>query len=412
MKVLIVNASDTNGGAARAAYRLHQSILNEGIDTQLLVTDKGSGDFRVIKQFNKYQEVFNKIQQVLLNKYITKYKNRSKTFYSTSWIPYSNFASVVNEINPDVVHLHWVSKGSLNFKDLLKIKAPIVWSLHDMWLFTGGCHYDDNCGKYIDNCGKCPVLGSNSEKDLSRKVFNNKQKVFKEIKNLTVIGLSNWLKESAAQSSLLMNKKVINLPNPIDLNMFKPIDAVRARELWNLPKDKKLLLFGAMSATSDPRKGYLELSEALKKIDNKIFEVVIFGSSKPESPDDFGFKTHYMGQLSDDVSLVTLYNAVDVMVVPSLQENLSNTIMESLACGTPVVSFDIGGNKDMINHKLNGYLASPLDIEDLANGIKWVLLNENYEELKLNAIDKVTKNFESSLVGKKYVSLYNKILLK
>jgi len=227
---------------------------------------------------------------------------------------------------------------------------------------------------------------------------------------MTIVGLSKWLNECAKNSTLLKDKKHINLPNPIDTSIFKPFDKEKSRELWSLPKDKKLVLFGAMGATSDPRKGFKELIKAMKKLTSQDIEFVVFGSSKPQNVPDFGFKTHYLGSLADDITLVTLYSAVDVMVVPSLQENLSNAIMESLACGTPVVGFDIGGNCDMIEHKKNGYLAKPFDTDDLANGIEWILNAENYDELCTSARKKVIQEFDSAIVARKYIKLYEEIL--
>jgi glycosyltransferase involved in cell wall biosynthesis len=299
----------------------------------------------------------------------------------------------------------------MRIEDIARIKAPIVWSLHDMWAFTGGCHYDEECSGYEKECGNCKVLGSDKENDLSKKVFLRKQKAFESKKDMTIVGLSQWLNNCSKNSSLLKNKKHINLPNPIDSTLYKPFDKEKARELWNLPQDKKLVLFGAMGATSDPRKGFKELSDAMnnmKKTDN--IEFVVFGSSKPQNAPDFGFKTHYLGNLADDVSLVTLYSAVDVMIVPSLQENLSNAIMESLACGTPVIGFDIGGNADMIEHQQTGYLVKPFDTDDLANGIEWILNAPNYDDLCNKAREKVIREFDSVIVAKKYVELYEEIL--
>lgn len=162
--------------------------------------------------------------------------------------------------------------------------------------------------------------------------------------------------------------------------------------------------------TNNPRKGFTELSNAMDKLTSKDIEFVVFGSSKPQNAPDLGFKTHYLGNLHDDVSLVTLYSAVDVMIVPSLQENLSNAIMESLSCGTPVVGFDVGGNIDMIEHKNTGYLAKPFDATDLKEGIEWVLNNPNYDELCVNAREKVMREFDSVVVAGKYISLYKKVL--
>lgn len=227
---------------------------------------------------------------------------------------------------------------------------------------------------------------------------------------MTIVGLSKWLAECARKSTLFRDKKVINLPNPIDTTIFKPFDKEKARELWSLPLDKKLVLFGAMGATSDPRKGFVQLSEALNKLVDKNIELVVFGSSKPKNSQNFGFKTHYLGHLHDDVSLVTLYSAADVMVVPSLQEAFGQTASESMACGTPVVAFGATGLLDIVDHKLNGYLAKPFDTTDLAFGIEWVLNAPNYNELCKNAREKVIREFDSVVVAKKYIKLYEEIL--
>lgn len=192
--------------------------------------------------------------------------------------------------------------------------------------------------------------------------------------------------------------------------MFKPFDTQKARGLWSLSRDKKLVLFGAIGAASNPLKGFAQLREALCKLKNKDIEFVLFGSREPKEPQNFGFKTHYLGHLHDDVSLVALYSAVDVMVVPSLQENLSNVIMESLACGTPVVAFNIGGNSDMIEQQINGYLAQPFSTDDLARGIDWVLNNPDYDNLRQKAREKALREFEMLRVAGQYKKLYEEIL--
>ena len=410
MKILIVNTSDIDGGAARAAYRLHKSLLAQNIDSQMLVQSKSSDYFTVLTENKKLKKYFNKLRPLIDSLPVRYYKRRTKTLFSPSWFGFSGIVDKINEINPDIVHLHWICGGMIKIEDIARIKAPIVWSLHDMWAFTGGCHYNEECQGYEKDCGNCKVLGSDKENDLSRKIYNRKNKTFSKCENMTIVGLSKWLSGCAQNSTLLKDKKHINLPNPIDTNIFKPFEKEKARELWSLPQNKKLVLFGAMGATSDPRKGFGELSEALHKLTCKDVEFVVFGSSKPKESQNFGFKTHYLGSLADDVSLVTLYSAVDVMVVPSLQENLSNAIMESLACGTPVVGFDIGGNGDMIEHQKNGYLAKSFEIDDLANGIEWVLNAEDYDELCQNAREKVLKEFDSVVVANKYIELYGDIL--
>lgn len=412
MKILIVNAYDILGGAARATYRLHRALLECGIDSKMLVQIKRSDDYTVIGPETKLKKALGMIRPTLDQLPLMFYKRSTKTPFSPSWLPFSGVISKIKEIRPDIVHLHWICGGMLRIEDIGKIKVPIVWTLHDNWAFTGGCHYIWDCEKYKSNCGACPQLGSSKENDLSRKVWLRKKKTFNKITNITIVAPSKWLAQCAKESSLLKNKNIVNIPNLLDTNLFKPFEKNSARDLWNLPKDKKFVLFGAVAATRDVRKGFKELTQALKqlKLRREDIELIVFGSSKPPNDPDFGFKSHYLGHLYDDISLVTLYNAADVVVVPSLQENLSNVIMESLSCGTPVVAFDIGGNGDMIEHKVNGYLAKPFDPEDLARGIEWVLNNPNYQNLSNNAREKVLREFDSKVVVKKYIELYKEIL--
>lgn len=409
MKILIVNTSDIQGGAARAAYRLHKALLAEGVDSQMLVQSKASDDFTVIGPQTKIQKALGKIRPTLDSLPVLRYKGRTRTLFSPGWLPFSGLADKINSLKPDVVHLHWIAGGMMRIEDLAKIKAPIVWSLHDMWAFTGGCHYDEECGAYQNQCGQCPVLRSDKKFDLSSKVLLRKQASFARLPNLTIVGLSKWMAECASSSSLFKDTPVVNLPNPIDTQTFAPFDQFVARQLLNLPLDRKLILFGAMGATSDPRKGFKELAQALELL-SPDYELVVFGSSEPKTPQGFKQKAHYLGHLHDDISLRVLYSAADVMVVPSLQENLSNAIMESLACGTPVVGFAIGGNEDLIEHHQTGYLAKPFDIEDLAFGINWILNHDNPSALTDAAREKVLCEFDSEVVAKKYIKLYSQMV--
>lgn len=412
LSILHINASDTSGGAARAAYRLHLALLREGIDSRMLVQLKNSDDHTVLGQRTIFQKVALRLRPFLDALPVRRYKERTKIFFSPACLPFSGIVERINAMRPDIVHLHWICGGMMRFEDLAKIEVPIVWSLHDMWAFTGGCHYDKDCGRYATSCGRCVVLGSGEKRDLSRKVFLRKQRTLHRCKNFTLNGLSGWLARCALQSALFKGRHVVNLPNPIDTELFRPVDKVFSRDLLNLPKDKKIVLFGAMNATGDPRKGFAELSQALPMLRSADIELVVFGSGKPLDPPDFGFPTHYLGLLSDDLSLKILYSAADVMVVPSLQENLSNAIMESLACGTPVVAFNIGGNSDMIDHKQNGYLATPYEPSDLAAGIDWILSSPDHRIFRCNAREKVMREFDSSIVARKYIDLYKQILSK
>lgn len=406
MKVLIVNTHDTRGGAARAAYRLHQSLQSIGVQSAMLVQRKYGDDRTVLAPVSKIKGIWAALRPEIDLLPANRYKHRKQVLFSPAWCPFTDALQRINESDADVVHLHWVNGGFLRPEDIARINKPIIWSLHDMWAFTGGCHYDQDGGCYLSGCGKCPMLGSHESEDMSRRVYIRKQKAFSRVANMTVVGLSRWLANSAANSPLLGRFPVVNLPNPIDTDVYAPVDRDVARRLLNLPVDRKLVAFGAMNATGDPRKGYAQLVEALGIIKDRDISLLVFGASPPPNPPDFGFPAHYLGGFNDDLSLRILYSAADVMVVSSLQENLSNVIMESLSCGTPVVAFDIGGNGDLIDHKQSGYLAQPLSADDLAKGIEWVLHCDTPSSLRVSARAKVEACFEMKRVAEQYRQLY------
>lgn len=410
MKILIVNLSDTDGGAARAAYRLHKALLTESVNSKMLVQNKFTDDFTVLGPVLKIEKEINNLRPGFDRLPVRFYKNRINTVFSPSWLPFSRVVTKINNMNPDIVHLHWICDGMIRIEDLVKIKAQIVWSLHDNWAFTGGCHVKWSCEKYKEKCGACPQLSSNKEDDLSRKIWKRKHKAYSGISNLTIVALSQWMVNCAKESSLLFDKEIKYLPNPIFTDLFKPFNKKKAKELWNLSNEKKIILFGAKNALVDINKGFKEFNEALKNIKDQDIEIVVFGSSGLKDSEQSVVKTHYLGDLSDDISLITLYNAADLLVVPSLQENLSNSIMEALSCSTPVAAFNIGGNSDMIEHQKNGYLAKPLDAIDLANGIEWILNSPDYEKFCTNAREKILREFDRRVVVKKYIELYKEIL--
>ena len=407
MKVLIVSSNDISGGAARCAYRLHKGLQNINIDSNMLVQSKMSDDCTVIGPTTKIKKAIALATPAIDKLEVYKYRNRKKeVMFSVSMLPGDTIKDI-KKINPDVVHLHRVTNGFVKIESLKKINKPIIWTLHDMWAFTGGCHYDEECGKYKENCGECPILKSNKERDLSRKIFNRKHKMYKEINNLTIVTPSNWLADCVKNSTLLNNKRVEVIPNGIDTKIYKPIEKKLAREILNFPIDKKLIMFGALKSTTIKRKGYDYLISALKKIKCKNAEIVVFGASESAIEIDLKFKMHYFSSLYDDISLSILYSAADVMVVPSIQENLGNTIMESLSCGTPVVAFDIGGNSDMIEHKQNGYLARAFDSTNLAEGIDYVIADENRQKsLSNEARKKIKERFDINIISKRYLKLY------
>jgi len=375
VKILHISMTDRIGGAGIAAYRLHQGLRQTGIDSQMLVMRKVSSDPNVHRLSDHLHRLSRIRRRVAVYRHKRHLQRTPRTSDSAYWSlnhqPYP-IANAINNFNADIVHLHWVGDNYLPVDEFRKINAPIVWTLHDMWAFTGGCHYAGDCTEYRQNCGNCPQLSHPAPDDLSYRIMQHKIPAWKNLP-MTIVCPSGWLADCASDSLLLGWKDRHVIHNGIDTTQFKPIDTISARTAFNLPQDKKLVLFGAFGGTSDPRKGFDYLREALTQIrtDTDI-ELVVFGS---EQPQDLGVNlpVHQVGRLQDNVSMAVLYSACDVFVLPSLQDNLPNTILESLACGTPCVVFDAGGMRDLIQHQTNGYLATLRDTDDLANGMTWVL---------------------------------------
>ncbi|MFH1728847.1 MAG: glycosyltransferase family 4 protein [Pseudomonadota bacterium] len=410
MKVLIVNSNDIKGGAAKAAYRLNKGLQKIGVSSQMLVQEKTSSDSSVLTSESKCYKIIPNTRPRFNQLPVHFYKNRLTLPFSPAWLPFSNIVNKIHEIKPDIVHLHFITNGMIHLKDLLKIKCPIVWSLHDMWAFTGGCHYDNYCNKFQSQCFDCPILNSNKKNDLSKRIFKQKNKIYNKLDNITIVGLSKWMADCASKSVLLGRKDIKNIPNPIDTDLYQPIEKKIARKILNLPLDKKFVLFGA-DCINDYLKGFDFLRKALECIDQDNIELLILGSVEKTTSSLFRFPAHFIGKLNDEISMKILYNAADVTVLPSLQENLSNVVIESLSCGTPVVAFNIGGNGDMIEHKKNGYLANMSSSDDdLLKGINWILKNPDYDSLKHNARMKVLNEFEMIKVAQCYKNLYETIL--
>jgi glycosyltransferase involved in cell wall biosynthesis len=413
LKLLILNTSDTQGGAAIATYRVHQGLKAIGVNSNLLVQSKKTNDITVNGAVTRWQSIFAFFRPYMDALWVRCYRVRNNVLFSPSWVP-EKLISKIDKFNPDVIHLFWVAGGFLRIETLKNVKQPIVWTLHDMWPFTGGCHYDDECGRFQQSCGNCPVLHSEKEKDLSRRIWLRKNRSWEHVP-IVVVATSHWLADKARSSSLFKKQRVEVIPNGINTDIYKPINKEMARYAYNLPKDKNLILFSAFSATTDKRKGHHLLEQALKKLSQtglaSTSELVIVGATKPETPPDLGMKIHYMGNMGDETSQVLLYSASDVLVAPSMQENLSNTVMESLSCGTPVVAFNIGGMPDMIDNQKNGYLADPFNSDDLADGIMWVIGNkERHNKLSQNARKTVEKRYSLKTVAEQYLALYQDIL--
>lgn len=407
MKPLILSTTDIEGGAARAANRLHQGFQQIGTPSQMLVRGRFSRDHSVIAE----KSPLTKLGPHMNGLPLRRYPKRNRMI-SPQWFP-DAIAKRVAQINPDVVNMHWVCNGYLKIETLAQLKKPLVWTLQDMWPMTGGCHYSEDCDRYQKSCGQCPQLASNHEADLSRQIWQRKQKAWKDI-DLTIVTPSQWMADCVKASSLLGDRRVEVIPFCLDTQVYRPLDLQFARDALGLPQDKQIVLFGALAATADQRKGFHLLVPALQALSqlglSDRVELAVFGASAPDKPIDLGFKAHYLGSFQDDLSLAMIYSAADVMIVPSLQESFGQTVSEALACGTPVVAFNATGPKDIVDHQINGYLVQPYDIQDLFQGIAWVLDDPvRLLQLKAQAREKAERAFPLDLQARLYLKLFEEL---
>ena len=403
MKILVINTFDAKGGAAKAAKRLHEALNGLNCNNFMLVQQKECNDPKIITETNKAKIALNSLLSKL-ESLIVKLLFKNVNNYSIGLFSNIGIVERINAMKPDIVHLHWVHNSMISIKDISRIKAPIVWSMHDNWVISGGCHnlsYCENHSEINHTCNKFFNI-----------TFSRKKKAFSRKKNINFVSLSSWLHNLANHSELLRHKGNFHLPNPINTEVFSPLDQRFSRNRFNLPLDKKLILYGALNAKTDPNKGLHLLRESLKNYSNEDYELVIFGNNSHSFKLNLDIKTHYFGQLKNEKDINLILNAGDILAVPSIQENFSNSILEGLASSIPVVAFNVGGNIDLVDHMKNGYLVEPFDTKEFYKGIKWVLGHKKPIFLKENARKKVLSNFDQNIVGRKYINLYKKLLIK
>ena len=416
MRVLIINTSERMGGAAIAAGRLMDALRNNGIQAKMLVRDKQTDRVTVIGLKKSLWKIWQFIWERIVIWKANHFKKHN-LFEVDIANTGTNVISLPELSQADVIHLHWINQGMLSLKDIRRIiesGKPIVWTMHDMWPFTGICHYAGDCDKYTTHCENCPILYKGNKKDLSFHTFQQKKRML-EGSHIHFVSCSQWLGNMAKRSKLIGNHSIVSIPNAINTNLFKPRDKQAARHKLGLPMDKQLLLFGSMK-TTDKRKGIDYLVNACELLAKshpdvcKQLGVVILGKESNLYESLFPFPIYSMNYVNSEKELADIYNAVDLYVTPSLQDNLPNTIMEAMACGIPCVGFNVGGIPEMIDHLHNGYVADYKSAEDFANGIHWALSEGEYESLSQEAHRKVLTSYSESAVAKRYIEIYNKIM--
>lgn len=395
LNILHVNASDINGGAARAAYRIHRSLVEHGaahgLTSQMRVISQLSDDSTVISGPPAGQNpLWRRLRSRLAQQVRRGFRTGNPTPHSIAWSATGlrdELQQRQHQSQADLVHLHWLGDATLSIEEIGRLTMPLVWTLHDQWAFCGAEHYtspplagetessDERfAAGYSPATRPCHEAGP----DLNRSTWLRKHRTWR--KPIHIVCPSHWLADCTRRSTLMGHWPIMVIPNPIDMGIWAPFDQAQARALLGLPADRPLVLFGTLRGSTKPRKGADLLLVALQRLRSQVagtplehLELVVFGQSRPAQPPDLGFPINYSGHLHDDLSLRLLYAAADVFVIPSRQDNLPNTGLEAHACGIPVVAFATGGLVDIVDHQVSGALAQPFDPLSLAAAIHWVL---------------------------------------
>ncbi|MGE0151525.1 MAG: glycosyltransferase [Reyranellaceae bacterium] len=411
-RILHISPTDTQGGACLGAYNLHKALQRCGADSRMLVLRKFSDDPSVVTRSHPLLRRIEALRDPLDRLPLQPYRWERNGWWSVGWLPVG-LKRAIDRLRPDIVQFHWVGRGMVPIRELARLQDyALVWTLRDMWPLTGGCHYAGDCTRYVSGCGACPQLGSTAQLDISHWQWRAKRKYWRDLP-ITYVALSHWLAREARRSPLVGANEVIRLPNGIDIARFRPTDKAAARAAWELPADRRIVLFGAMHALVDPRKGFSYLVEALRRLAAQGWKeralAVVFGANRIEG--DFGLPVRFMGQVRNGEALARLYSAADVMATPSLYENAAKTVMEAMACGTPVAAFGNTGQFDLIDHKLNGYLAQDRSADDLAAGIAWCLKRMQADTaLADQARLKAVVQFDIEAIARDHLALYERLL--
>ena len=412
MRVLIVNTAERTGGAAIAANRLMHALNHNGVETRMLVRDRKTDAPEVVNipQSLRLKANFLWERGVI---WLADGLKKQGIFQVDIANAGTDITAMPEFQWADVIHLHWVNQGFLSLNDLERILTsgkPVVVTMHDQWYFTGICHYSGGCDKYQTQCQHCPMLKGGGTWDVARRVFDRKRAMYQG-RNLTFVGCSRWMADMARQSRLTQGHTVTNIPNAIDTDVFKPIDKQEARRRHNLPLDKKLLLFGAQRIT-DERKGFRFLVEACEHI--KMHHptlpdrlgIVVLGGDAQSVKEALPLPVYSVGYLNNEKEIAELYNAADLFVTPSLQDNLPNTIVEAMSCGVPCVGFNVGGIPEMITHRQDGYVADYCDSIDFAQGIAWCLDEQRQPALSAAARAAAVATYSEQAAARRYQAIY------
>lgn len=417
MRILIVNTSEKNGGAAVAANRLMEALNSNGEDAKMLVRDKQTDNKRVVALRRSRLHWWRFLWErwcIFLHLHLSRQRLFELDIANTG----TDITTLPEFKAADIIHLSWINQAMLSLADIKKIVnsgKPVVWTMHDIWPATAICHYARGCKQFHTACHHCPLLpGGGGNNDLSARVWRKKVAILQD-KSILFVACSKWLEGQAKQSALLKNQIVTSIPNPIDTRIFCKQDKKQARRAFGLPENKQLILFVSQRVT-DERKGVNYFIEALQQLvtEHPAMKqntgVIILGGHSAEVAARLPIPAYALGYVSDAQKIASVYNSADLFVLPSLEDNLPNTIMEAMACGIPCVGYRVGGIPEEIDHLKNGYVAAYKDVNDLARGIYWVLNEAEYDVLSTQAIEKVISCYSQKAVSLGYIEVYNQAL--
>ena len=424
MKIAILNTYDTLGGAARAMYRLHKGLRKIGQESKILCRFKHSSDSFAIPIEESFDPKFSNSEDSHFHQVIQYYINQNRTDLTNTIFshPYPGWDVSNHPLiqEADIINLHWVAYflSPTSIASLLQLGKPIVWTLHDEWAFTGGCHYTAGCEGFLKDCKNCPqILTENSLIPYSN--LTDKLQLFQN--EITIVTPSNWLAKQVKKSKLFQNSRIEVISNSLETEVFIPTAKEKAKEAWKIPKESFTLLFGAESG-KERRKGFHLLVEALNLLnenpiwkeakDNGKLHILLFGNPAEEIK-NLNLPYTSVGYISDDEKLAFVYSAADLFVLPSLEDNLPNTMLESLCCETPVVTFACGGMMDIIKEKETGYLAEFASPTSLAHKILQAYKNPQ-ERIQYGEKGKnwMQQEFSLDMQAQKYTKLFQELLSK
>ncbi|WP_030007040.1 glycosyltransferase family 4 protein [Picosynechococcus sp. NKBG042902] len=404
MKILQISTSDISGGASIAAYRLHQGLRQAGIGSKILVGNKQSGD-RHVDQISKRRYVNKALSRISASfglHYLTiadTWQIKKHPFYQTA----------------DILNLHNLHGEYFNYLALsaLTENIPAVYTLHDMWSFTGHCAYSFTCEKWQFGCGSCPNLSTYPavKIDNTQLEWRLKKWVYDK-SNLTIVTPSQWLKQQA-EKSIFKAKKIHLIPHGLDIQLYKPLDSKLCRTILDLPQDKYIIGFAAQNL-NDPRKGSDLLQKALQKLPQSLkknLQILTLGNQSTSFLQNIDIPALSLGYVEGDALKAIFYAAVDLFICPTRADIFGLVLQEAMACGTPLVSFDIGGVPDLVRPGVTGYLAQPEDPQDLCNGIVQLLEdNALREKMAQNCRRIAETEYPIELQAQRYIELYQQIL--